>query len=321
MLLRLSAFFSCLFAPLCRHLFFNVPSFRALFVSRAQSSKFKVQSSKFLHTLVWLAYATVPAHAQIHVLAGGPQYIFSGPNQKISLNIQNSGNSPVDLDLRAHILLTSSATAVPLTDVAIKKIRVLPGQTILESAELTFPNIRAETPFLIQWLDGANKVIGTTSVLVYPPGILKELKTLAGDEPIGLLDPKNRLKSALKNVNVEVTDLENSGLEHFEGKLAILGPFESRSQMGENATSRVRSMAQKGVGIVWIQPPPDAHARLKPSFYVSQGRSAVVVVQAHIVANLQDNPESQRNLIDLARLALHPEPQKLPCLADHNSEY
>jgi hypothetical protein len=197
-----------------------------------------------------------------------------------------------------------------------KKLPVLPGQTVLESATLTFPSVKAETRFLVQWLEGTNTLIGTTEVLVYPPDLLKELKPLLGEEPLGVFDPQNQLKPLLKAAAVECQDLEDTGLENFHGKLAIIGPFSTRAQMRESHANRsVKALAQKGAAVVWIQPPPAKRAQLKPSFYtVPEGKGAVVVVQPDLVANLAVSPQAQLNLIQFARVALHPEPAQLPNL-------
>jgi len=180
---------------------------------------------------------------------------------------------------------------------------------------LTFPAIKAETRFLVKWLEGTNAVIGTTEVSAYPATLLKELRGLAGDDPLGVLDPQNHLKPLLKAAAVEYDDMENRELEDYHGKLAIIGPFQSRAQMRERLTSRIKDLAGKGVGVVWIQPPPEKHEELKPSFYtVPEAKGAVVVVQASMVAKLADDAQAQLNLIELARLALHPAPPQLPQL-------
>jgi hypothetical protein len=83
--------------------------------------------------------------------------------------------------------------------------------------------------------------------------------------------------------------------------------------MREGFTERVRSAAAKGAAFVWIQPPPEKRAAIKPSYYtVPEAKAAVVIVQASEVKNLADDPQSQLNLIRFARFALHPEPLRLP---------
>jgi hypothetical protein len=242
-----------------------------------------------------------------------PQRVFAGEGRKVPVLLHNSGADPVEAVLRTRLYQASSATAAPLGEASWKKLTILPGQTVLESATLAFPSIKAETRFLVQWLEATNNVIGTTEVSAYPADLLKVLKPMLGDEPLGVLDPQNQLKPLLKAVAVECQDLEDTGLEDYRGKLAIIGPFQSRVQMQEGLANRVKTLAEKGVGVVWIQPPPQKRPELKPSFYtVPEGKGAVVVVQAGLVADLVENPQSRLNLIELARLALRPQPLQLP---------
>jgi len=154
-------------------------------------------------------------------------------------------------------------------------------------------------------------------VLVYPTNLLAELKPLAGDneDALGLFDPLNRLKPILRNINVEFADLEETGVESFRGKLAIVGPFETKAQMREGLAAQVEKLATKGVAVVWLQPAPDPRDKLQPSFFsVPFGAVAVVVAQAQTVASLVDNPQAQLNLIHFCRLAREPVSPRLPGL-------
>ena len=267
-----------------------------------------------LLAVCFVASSAPPAHAQLQVLANTePQRIFAGPGTEISVRFHNPGSRPEAADLRTRLYQAGSAIAAPWDETPWKELTVLPGQTVLESAVLTFPRVKAETPFLVQWRDGAGRVIGVTEVLVYPPDLLKDLGPLAGDEAIGVFDPQNRLKPLLKATAVVYQDLEDTGLKAYSGKLVIVGPFQSRAQIQEGLSRHAKALALKGAGVVWIQPPPEKHQCLRPSFYsVLEGKGAGVVAQAGLVANLTDNPEAHLNLIQLARLALHPEPPRLP---------
>ena len=270
-----------------------------------------------LPVLLLTALWTPAAPAQVQALPdNAPQGVFSGKERNITIRLRNPGANPVEADLRIRLYQASSATAALVSEAAWKKLTVLPGQTVLESATVAFPAVKAETRFLVQWLDGTNKVIGVTEVVGYPPDLLKELKLLAGEYPLGVLDPLNQHKPLLKAAAVDCQDLEDSELENYQGKLAIIGPFQSRAQMREDLPKRIKALAQKGVAVVWIQPPSAEKRReLKPSFYlVLEGEGAVVVVQADQVANLAESPQAQLNLIQFARLALRPEPPRLPYL-------
>ena len=54
---------------------------------------------------------------------------------------------------------------------------------------MDFPSVRAETPFLIQWIDGSNRVVGETPILVYPTNLLEQLKPLLGGSRWGCSIP------------------------------------------------------------------------------------------------------------------------------------
>ena len=204
---------------------------------------------------------------------------------------------------------------MPVSEALWKRLQVLPGQTILESVILDFPSVSAETRFLIQWIQGSNQVVGTTEVLGYPTNLLRELKVLAGDEPLGVFDPQNRFKPALAAVGVEMVDLEVSGIARFVGKLAIVGPFANQPEMPEGLLVDIKALANKGAAVVWVQPPPLPREPLKPSFFlVSHGKGTVAVVQQQLVSGLGERPQAQLNLLDLARAASRRDVPGLACL-------
>ena len=122
------------------------------------------------------------ARAQLQLLPDQePQRVFAGEARKITVTWHNAGDKAVDAEMRIRLYQTSSATAAPLSEKAWRKIEILPGQTVLESASLDFPAVNAETRFLIQWLEGTNQVVGRTEGQVYPTNLLAELKTLLGE--------------------------------------------------------------------------------------------------------------------------------------------
>jgi hypothetical protein len=288
------------------------------------------------------------ALAQLQLLPDPqPKRVFAGDARRVTIVWHNAGDRTVDVEIHARIFQTSSATAVSLDEVPWKKLEVLPQQSVLESAQLDFPAVKAETKFLVQWLitdsgagfqpaqpDSATAnastpsptagltgrmpvpLLGTTEVWVYPTNLLAELKPLAADQALGVFDPQNQLKPLLKNLKLEFTDLENLDLENFSGRLAIIGPFESQAQMREGLAKQIQALAKKGAAIVWLQPPPEKRSKLQPSFYsVSMDTNAVVIVQPELIADLPGNPQSQLNLIYFCRLALHPQPPALPDLS------
>jgi hypothetical protein len=243
-----------------------------------------------------------------------PQRIFFGEAKRISVTFHNPGSQDFAGEVRMRLWQTTSATAVQLNETPWKYLRVLPGQTVAESAQLDFPAVKAETKFLVQWLENTNHIIGRTEVLVYPTNLLSELKPLAADDSLGVFDPQNQLKPLLKNLKIDFVNLENSGIENFSGKLAILGPFQAKTQMREGLANQVQALAKKDVAIVWLQPPPGKRDKLSPSFYsVPVGTNAVVVVQSELISDLANNPQSQLHLIYFCHLAQNPQP---PILSD-----
>jgi hypothetical protein len=137
---------------------------------------------------------------------------------------------------------------------------------------------------------------------------------MAEDKAIGVFDPQNEIKPLLKHLRIKFDTLGNSGLKNFSGKLAIVGPFRSRSQAPGDLREQIKSRAKQGTAIVWIQP-PEKHDQLEPSFYsVPEKQVAVVIVQPDLVSDMPENPQSQINLIYFCKLALNPEPLALPDL-------
>src|ERR1700719_2380775 len=112
---------------------------------------------KQLHTWIFLvpicSWSSM-ARAQLHLMPDKElQTVFTGNAQKINVVWHNVGDKTVDADIRVRIFQTSAATAVQLNEVPWKKLQVFPDQTILETALLDFPIVKAETKFLVQWLE------------------------------------------------------------------------------------------------------------------------------------------------------------------------
>jgi hypothetical protein len=257
------------------------------------------------------------ARAQLELLpAPEPQEVFAGDARPVRITFHNPAEIALGIKLRTQLYQAGSATVIPLGPPREwKEFQFLPGQTVLESIALDFPDVKAETKFLVQWLEESNRVIGTTEVLVYPTNLLAELKPLTGGQDLGVFDPQNQLKPLLKNLKLDFLDLADCGLENFSGRLAIIGPFESRTQMREGLAGQVKALAKRNVAAVWLQPPPEKRDKLLPSFYpVAENTNAVVVVQAELVSDLAENPRAQLNLVYFCKLALHPEPFGLPHL-------
>ena len=291
---------------------------------------------------VWLVCHS--ASAQFQLLPDAePQRVFASESRVISARFHNPGATTAEADIRIQLHQATSATTALLGEVPWKHLQVLPGQTVLETARLTFPDVKAETLFLVRWLAGDSgtgfqpvpadrgklvgagqtgrlpvPLLGVTSVLAYPTNLLAELQSLAEDEALGVFDPRGLLKPLLRRCAVLFTDLEETGVADFRGRLAILGPFLAKADAPADLRQRVEAMARKGVAAVWFQPPPGPRYKLQPSFStVSFGTNGVVIAAASLAANLAESPRAQLNLLQLCRGALHPEPPRLPTTDDH----
>jgi hypothetical protein len=268
---------------------------------------------------LWVGNLGSIALAQLKLIPEAePQSVFCGQSRNIRVVWRNPGEVIVGAEISARILQTSSATAVLSGETSWKKLQVLPRQTVLESAQLDFPVVKAETRFFVQWLENTHQVIGQTEVLVYPTDLLKELKLLVDESEnnLGVLDPNKQLKPALKSSAIKFVDLDEAVLDDFSGKLAMVGPCSPDNPEWNGLANRIAKLARKGTPVVWIQSPTKKRDKLQPSFYcVPENQAVVVVVQPELVADLPENPQSQLNLVCFCKLALNPQPPAPPDLS------
>jgi hypothetical protein len=277
---------------------------------------------KLAYIKILLVAAICPAgaaRAQIELVTNGPpQCVFFGDARNITATFHNPGGQDFAQDVRTVVSQASSATSVQLGERPWKFLRVLPGQTVMESARLDFPSVRAETKFIVQWVEKSNHIIGRTEVLVYPTNLLNELKLLLdeNEDNLGVLDSHNQLKPVLKNSAIHFVDLAETEMDSFHGKLAIIMPSVPDDPEWRGLTDRVAKVAQKGTPVVWIQAPPSKHDKIWPTFFlVPENTNAVVMVHPELVADLAGNPQSQLNLIYFCKLALQPTSFHLPSLS------
>jgi len=260
-----------------------------------------------LWVLAGMALASARCLAAWEVVSeSSPPTVFGGDDRSISVTFKNGGDKPLPMEAGWRFFQTTSATAVLLRQAPWKTLQAQPGQAIIESLVLDFPAVRAETPFLIQWLESTNHVIGTTEVWAYPTNLLAELQTLAPREDLlGIFDPNSKIKPLLAALNIPFSDLEWAGIARFRGRLAVIGPFDSKAQMPGDLEHRILTAAGKGVGVVWLLPPRHWREKLQPSFQVVPTNARPVIkVQDYLVAGLATNPTAQLNLLHFARLAL-----------------
>ena len=227
----------------------------------------------------------VPVFAQLEIVPDDqPQAVFAGKPQAVRLVIHNKADKQVDLECTTRLFQATAATAVPVGEAQPwKALHVLPGQTIIETATFTFPVVRAASKFLVQWGE-----LGRTPVFVYPDDLLKSLSKLAGDNPLGVFDPDNQLKPALKHAGVKYADFE---IETEDCRFALVWT----ARLPETVAAHIK----KGMGVVWIRPTkaPVAYADRREA-------GIVVVVPPATLAGLAESPSPQLNLLRFAELAV-----------------
>ena len=261
---------------------------------------------------LWTAAAHMSAGPVSVLPEGHPWHVFGGGVREIVVRVQNSTNTPVSVEFGARLFQLTSATAAPVGTVPPRRISLPVGQGGLERFRIEFPAVRAETRFRLQWsADGASA--GGTEVWVYPAQILAGIGTLTQGKAIGVHDPDGRIRPALTEAGIVTIDLSGMDPADFEGTLAIYAPALTAAKVPPGRRAEVRALAERGVAVVWFQPPVEPRDEPSPRYRtVPVGPSAVVVADGEPVARLAEAPDAQRLFLHLVREALKPAPVELP---------
>src|ERR1700722_17219967 len=91
--------------------------------------------------MAWGLSLTTQAELQL-LPDTGPQAVFAGA-RKITVLWLNTGDQAIHADVRMRIYQSSFATTALLQQADWKHLQILPGQTILESARVEFPAVKA----------------------------------------------------------------------------------------------------------------------------------------------------------------------------------
>ena len=256
--------------------------------------------------LLLFCAGAIHVSAQLEVLpAGQRQAVFSGEGRTVGVLFRNAGAQTVEVPLSVRLFQLSSSVVMPAGEAQPwKKLTVLGKQTVVESASLKFPDVRAVTRFQVRWLDDAGKTVGQTLVTVYPTNLLKELAALAGEKPVGLFDPQERITPLLKSLKVEFTDLgQGERLDSFHDRLAILGPFDGAQRMTRDLRKRIHALAERGVSVVLIAAQPQGARVANSPVLLLNGR--LVSIAPETIGNIDTSPLAQEALLQCARLALN----------------
>jgi hypothetical protein len=245
--------------------------------------------------------------AEVQLLSQpGTVKLFGGGPRPVELRWSNTVTTTAALPIFVRLSQATSDTVAPWSYDLWKRITILPGQTILESAVLKFPDVRAQTLFLAQWATQDGQILGTSKITVFPTNLLGELTVLSGHKPIALFDPSNFFQGIFKRF--EIYDLRDRPPGEFDGKLAIVYQVPHGSPSPQAPVTSLINLASRGVGIVWIREAPERSDRLLPSFVaVRKGAGNLVVAQPGLFANLPEDPQAQINRVELARMALCPD--------------
>ncbi len=241
-----------------------------------------------------ICFVPLFASAQITAVSSDrPIAVFAGRPEFVPAAFRNQSNETAAVDLRVQVRQISSGSIMSIEDAHFwKRLRLDPNQVVLETYSNTFPNVRAPTLFRLEWIG-----IGHTDVMVYPDDVLKKLSTLAGEQPIAVLDPDNKLRPALERAKVSFADWNNV---ESESRLGLL--WSSSKELPEAFKKHVKN----GMALVWLRPAE------RLSYALRLGTGTVVVANADNVSSLADSINSQLNLIRFAELALDSEAFRLP---------
>src|SRR5436190_16816462 len=77
-----------------------------------------------------------------------PQALFAGASRKVIVFWHNPDDKIAEIDVRMRLYQVNGATVFMVSETPWKRLRVLPGQTVVEAAALDFPLVRSETRFL-----------------------------------------------------------------------------------------------------------------------------------------------------------------------------
>ena len=262
--------------------------------------------------LLWLAQmvlaptfllgGSTSSHAQIEIVFDSvPQALFGGGSRALSLTLRNIGEQEVETPIQYRLYQTSSSTAMPMGQAKNWKVLQLkPHQTVLENLALELPSVRSESAFRVVWFAG-QKQLGTTRLQVFSNDLLTSLGTLVGENGLGVFDPEGRLISALGKLRLkEIKDADE--LSSCPCTLFIVTPVVPHHAM-QAMKSAIKSKAETGAGIVWLQPDEGGPRSELGTYTVPEGKGRVVVSPFTPIKSLSQSPRAQLALIRLCEIA------------------
>ena len=261
---------------------------------------------------LFVLHGVLSARAAVQLLREPePTAVFDNGRRVVRAQFQNPALQLTEAKLRFRLYQASASTLMPLGEIHDwKSVTLLAGQTILEAVEIEVPPVRGETAFQVAWFDGDRK-LGTTQLSAFPQQLLKALSVLAGETPVGLVDPEDQFKAGLNGVpTAELKEAE--GISASEAKLILIAPAPMEKWPAGLATA-LKKKAASGSAVVWIQPPARRQPEPLPQAYVvAEGAGQIVIAAAATVSGLADSPRAQLNLLRMAELATGRKKLELP---------
>lgn len=265
-----------------------------------------------LAAALWLA--ALAAGAVEVVPPAAPQRVFAGGVRAVEVRLRNDAAEPARVEVRVHLFQLTSVTAAPVGGVrAWKTLTVQPGQTVVESASVELPVVRAATRFAARWLDAGGRLLGVTEIWAHPDNLLDALKPLAGGQPIGVAEGKPGLQLVLVARGIPVAEMKHAeDWNRFRGRLAFVANQPESTQGELRLEPALLARAKEGLAVVWFQTPPAISPPALPVVErVRVGRGTVLLAPASLLDGLAATPAAQLALVRLAELALAPPAQLL----------
>src|SRR5690606_18043164 len=94
------------------------------------------------------------------------------------------------------------------------------------------------------------------------------------------------------------------------GRLAIIGPISRNNVVPANLRDRALKAAMESPtlrAVVWIQPSMNRLDVISPVYMVQERGIVIAAIRSETVADLEQSPESQMNLLRVVQIALNSE--------------
>src|SRR5689334_12646808 len=126
-----------------------------------------MQQGLFALLVVW-ALSGVGAEVPLVQVDSAEQAVFGGAPSRIGTIFRNRSEKSIKLALSSRVYQVSASTLAPIEEKKpFRTISIQGGEAVIETIEVTFPEVRTETRFILQW-DSEEKKLGRTMIHVFP---------------------------------------------------------------------------------------------------------------------------------------------------------